>query len=435
MNLKRRQFFYQASTLGLGLLQGHENATAKESPLQFAICQTDTGPTWTTLNLLVPDEGAYEFILRDSFNQGHSCFESEVLFSAHAHQLIRLTISDLPENQLFYLHVLNSHTSYIEVRSFETLNTNLTSARIALVSCMNDHLHKKYMWDRLQQTNPDVIFFLGDAVYADLLNLFEKEEADLNQLRQRFIETWSRLSFYKWAHLKPVCAIWDDHDYGFNNAGTEYKFKHESKQNFLAFYGSNLETGLISRGPGISHLWRAFGQKFIFLDNRTFRGEMTPSGLSPFGQDQENWFWQILEQANSPCWLISGSQWFGGYLQKDSYEFKFAESFKVFTEQLKRTQARVRFISGDVHFSEIMKIDENTFGYETLEITSSSMHSATVPGWHYLFTNPRRIASAGKYNFVLLDFDQSEEYQNINLASYGGREASYFSVREKLRLD
>ena len=87
---------------------------------------------------------------------------------------------------------------------------------------------------------------------------------------------------------------------------------------------------------------------------------------------------------------------------KESYSGEHPVQFAALKKQLKQIPSKVIFISGDVHFSEVSRIESEAFGYPTYEFTSSSIHSQKVPGAPGIIKNPRRVASAGKNNYLLV---------------------------------
>ena len=58
--------------------------------------------------------------------------------------------------------------------------------------------------------------------------------------------------------------IWDDHDYGFNNGGKNYKNKESAKTVFKAF-SENENPELTNNGPGIAWSLEGKNRKFISL--------------------------------------------------------------------------------------------------------------------------------------------------------------------------
>ena len=106
--------------------------------------------------------------------------------------------------------------------------------------------------------------------------------------------------------------------------------------------------------------------------------------------------------------LLSGSQFFGRYIAKDSFDHNWPEEAAQFYQRLKASGAEagatLLFGSGDIHFSELQRIAAEKFGYATYEITSSSAHSSAFPG-HYLLKghNPQRFQVTGTHNVILLE--------------------------------
>jgi hypothetical protein len=75
----------------------------------------------------------------------------------------------------------------------------------------------------------------------------------------------------------PLYATWDDHDYGWNDAGKYYPFREESKKIFLKFFGEPPGSERYKH-EGIYHseLFEGQGRRvqLILLDVRTFRSDL-----------------------------------------------------------------------------------------------------------------------------------------------------------------
>lgn len=324
-------------------------------------------------------------------------------------QLLKVEFSQLDPSAEHQLVIKDpSSGAEWDRRIFKTVDLNSPTAKIAIASCMNDYLHRRAVWQSLITQSPDYIFFVGDSVYADMISQIETEPADPKQLWTRFVQTRNKLQIYKEKRLIPILAIWDDHDFGINNGNRHYSYVTESQENFLSFFAQGSQLDSIERGPGLAFKFSAFKKNFYFLDGRSFRSEDKEVDPTMFGSAQEQWLFSHLQNDKTPSWLINGSQWFGGYLEKESYEYTMPLSFKRFLVNLKSTNVPVQFISGDVHFSEIMEIESEILGYPTLEITSSSIHSLTFPGWHYTKRNPRRVEATSAHNFNVIHFEHSD---------------------------
>ena len=194
---------------------------------------------------------------------------------------------------------------------------------------------------------------------------------------------------------------------------------------------------------GVSFSFQGFGQKFIFMDNRYFRD---PSKTAPFGQwgkAQHQWFEKEIKEAKGPIWLANGGQFFtkatvvtrddGSKKQlNETFIADHPEHFQKLLKDLKNVQPPVVFLSGDIHYSEIAKIEKDLLGYETFEITSSPIHSfifrsdSDKESW---LDNPRRIVSTKEHNYLVVDSSLGEDL-NIKVISKGVKKSSpYFSKK------
>lgn len=344
------------------------------------------------------------------------------------YQVLKLYFQGLELGAKYRLVMKDENDIAVDERNFKTLDTSLPNPRIAVLSCMNDYFHRKRMWSSLSEQKPDMMFFIGDSVYADHPSRIERRAADPRQLWERFVESRNKLAVYKMKDLIPILAVWDDHDFGSNNSNRHYPYVNESKHNFLTFFAQDGRDNGLEHGPGISMKFEAFGKDFYFLDGRSFRTAEKETNPSVLGQDQEGWLFSHLRGSSRPAWLITGSQWFGGYFEKESYEHTHPFSFKTFLRDLKNTGARVQFVSGDVHFSEVMEIEADILGYTTLEICSSSMHSLAFPGWHRTKHNPRRIKASSSHNFTLVQFTEKDQL-HCHLKCIGVGNRTLYSVR------
>ena len=101
------------------------------------------------------------------------------------------------------------------------------SLKIAFGSCGNPY-RPLPIFDRVVEHEPDLFIFLGDNIYGDT--------DDMDLLRQKYQVLGKQPSFQKLKDRAEILATWDDHDYGRNDAGSEYPHKEASKQIFLEFF-------------------------------------------------------------------------------------------------------------------------------------------------------------------------------------------------------
>lgn len=324
-------------------------------------------------------------------------------------QLDKLKVTGLQIGQTYRFRVLDAKGKVVDERNFKALDTNKKNPKVALASCMNDFFKSActQMWASLGKQTPDLVFLVGDTCYAN-------NESDGTQLGfwNRYCETRSRIGIFRHKNLVPIMAVWDDHDFGGNNFDGSYngkKFTLELFSNFWLYP----EHDKYKRGVGVSQVLNVFGYRFCLMDDRYNRNDTTQWGVV-----QKDQLFETLSTGNQPTFLMNGSQFFGGYLKKDAYEYNQAKDLSLICQQLARINSPVCFVSGDVHFSEIMKIESKVLGYQTYEITSSSMHSFTFLGNAKRKKNPRRLESTSKHNFTVLQLDNASSKFKFTSTSF-----------------
>lgn len=312
----------------------------------------------------------------------------------------KILVKGLKINTDYTLRVIEpSSGKPVDERTFRSLNTDLKNPKLMIASCMKDNKEeeRERMWDNVAAKKPDIIFLIGDTCYSDNGN----DGSDAGYWR-RYCETRSLLSHFRQKTLIPTLAVWDDHDFADNNADSTFPKKEMTKELFKIFWDNEPQEGAITKGPGVAQLFNAFGQRFFMMDSRFYRSPRGASNPVHWGEQQEDFLFDNLAKGSTPSWLMNGSQFFGGYLQKDAFEYWHAENFKSVCQRLSRVEAPVVFASGDVHFSEYMKIEPQILGYTTYEITSSSIHSTTIAGLHLRKKNPRRIDASSAHQFAIV---------------------------------
>ena len=104
-------------------------------------------------------------------------------------------------------------------------NSERVVSVIAFGSCINTNEHP--MLNRFLKERWDLAVMLGDNIYADTTN---------SAVMARKYEERKGSEFWRKMRKRgPVMATWDDHDFGWNDAGADYPMKEESQRLFLKF--------------------------------------------------------------------------------------------------------------------------------------------------------------------------------------------------------
>ena len=76
-----------------------------------------------------------------------------------------------------------------------------------------------------------MFLMIGDNVYGDTRD---------GELRKMAVAYRTQKENFRSLSLNfPIESMWNDHDYGVNDGGNNYKYKHESKELFLKFFNIN----------------------------------------------------------------------------------------------------------------------------------------------------------------------------------------------------
>jgi alkaline phosphatase D len=297
---------------------------------------------------------------------------------------------------------------------------------IAFGSCGDQRLSQPVL-ERVVEKHPDLFIYLGDNIYSDTYSV--------DTLKKNYQMLADRPEFQKLKASTRLLATWDDHDYGWNDSGRHYPFKEESKEIFLDFFGD--------QGDHTAYLEHSGRRIQIILpDLRTFRDKLLPYNgnrdtdarfdyeldYSPYTTadsimlGEEQWHWleqQLLLPADLR--IIASSTQFG--ITHNGYEAwaNFPHEQKRFLELIKKTKAEgVVFLSGDVHYAEISKLNEPGL-YPIYDVTASGITST----WDFATPNDNRIDGAimeNHFGLLKIDWSQSDPEITMQIHDVDGKE-------------
>jgi alkaline phosphatase D len=294
--------------------------------------------------------------------------------------------------------------------------------KIAFGSCAEQEKPQPVL-ERVVEQKPDVFVYLGDNIYSDTYSL--------DTLKKNYQMLADKPEFKKLKAEVSILATWDDHDFGWNDSGRHYPLKKESKEVFLNFFGVADET--VKDHDGIYHtvVKEVAGKKiqFIMLDMRTFRDKLLSYNGNRAGQKgyeyeldyspyttsdstmlgEQQWVW-LEEKLKEPAdvRIIGSSTQFG--ITHNGYEAwaNFPHEQKRFVDLIKSTKANgVLFITGDVHYAEISKLNVEG-GYPLYDVTASGITST----WDFATPNDNRIDGAimeNHFGLLTIKFNNDPE--------------------------
>lgn len=320
---------------------------------------------------------------------------------------------DLGDRCLWHLHLRGLSTSspsqlaikdaaglIVETRVLKGLNPELVRPKIATISCSNyrNVSGQEKIWSQVVAQGADMIFFVGDIVYANSKWRSVTGEAEpLGSAMARYVETWDAVDLYALDPLVPVMAVWDDHDYGMNNGDGTHPHRQEMQRIFRSFYPVPRRTSArFLPGLGVGFRWSMFGVDFYGLDGRSFRQE----GRTQWGSAQEEWLEQDYRRGQGAAVLANGTSFLAYTRFIESVERQGGSSFSFLRSLIRSRKRPTVLVSGDVHASQVQLLSEDVFGHATMEITSSAIHSSSAGPLHFRGRGRGQVFYEGSSNFM-----------------------------------
>jgi alkaline phosphatase D len=196
-------------------------------------------------------------------------------------------------------------------------------------------------------------------------------------------------------------AIWDDHDYGPNDADKSYVLKDASRNAFMKYW-ANPTYGM--NGQGIYTMFNYNDADFFLLDDRWYRsndrmkdsinGKINEE-KKMYGTEQMEWLKNALLFSNSNPLnkfrvIVTGSQVLNAYSRFDALHV-FPGEYNELLNFIKDNNIKgVIFITGDRHHSEIIKQERNG-AYTLYDVTVSPLTSRVAKTQGKELNNPGRV--------------------------------------------
>ncbi|MEI2748545.1 MAG: alkaline phosphatase D family protein [Ferruginibacter sp.] len=238
----------------------------------------------------------------------------------------------------------------------------------------------------------------------------------------------------------PHYAIWDDHDYGPNDADKSYILKEESRQVFKNYW---LNPSYGENGKGIYSKVN-YGDVDLFLtDDRFFRSsddlpdsvDAKPSAAKTyFGSEQMDWLKNALLGSRATFKIIvTGSQVLNPLnkyecMQHFSYEYNELMNFLA-----EHKISGILFLTGDRHHSEIIRMDRASL-YPLYDITVSPYTSGISKASGIEANNPNREPNTlvEAQNFAKISFSgkKNERTMKVEFIGLKGEKLGEWLVNE-----
>jgi alkaline phosphatase D len=270
----------------------------------------------------------------------------------------------------------------------------------------------------MNQEQADLFVLLGDNVYGDTENMTE--------LKAKYVKQWSKSGMQTMLANTATIGIWDDHDFGENDAGAEYPQKEASRQIMLDYFKEPKDSPRRTRADGIytSHVMTQANLKIQILlpDLRWNRSSLesvgrleytlskAPNSLGPYlpskdesktmlGETQWQWLEQQLQQTADVRILATSLQFLPEFSGWESWA-NLPHERQRFLALLDKYQINnLVIVSGDTHWSELSQITRKN-GQPLWEMTTSGL----TEEWKNVSPNKHRVGdSYAKANYGMIE--------------------------------
>lgn len=272
--------------------------------------------------------------------------------------------------------------------------------RFAFGSCLRQERPAPIL-DKIVDPKPDLFVWLGDNIYGD--------SDDPAVIKAKYDQLGAIEGLRKLRAQTPFLYVWDDHDYGKNDAGAEYAFKDQNKRLMLDFFNEPQDSERRRRaGNYDAKIIGPEGRRvqFILLDTRSFRSPMKKetrdkktyyvptddANATVLGEAQWTWLEAQLKQPAEVRIIATSIQ-----LIPDQHRFEKWANFPKDRQRLLDLLAPIAkstvIISGDRHHGSVHKLNE------LVEVTASSLNQSGTPTAEDLAAPTNLQRPIGKANF------------------------------------
>ena len=253
------------------------------------------------------------------------------------------------------------------------------------------------IYETMAKEKSDFMLWLGDNWYTREVDYYSDWGLHNRPAYERALPLYK--NFLK---SMPHYAIWDDHDYGWNDADKSYPLKETSRNVFKKFW-SNPSYGENNQGVYSKFTWNDVD--VFLLDDRWFRSnDDMPDSINGnanenklmYGKQQMEWLKNALLQSNNNAninfrIIATGSQVLNPMSPYDCFRH-FSVEYKEMMDFLTISKINgLVFFTGDRHHSEVIK-SERIGAYTLYDITSSPLTSGSHKFGGSEKNNPYRVA-------------------------------------------
>lgn len=357
-------------------------------------------------------------------------FPSKLDYIKNKKGVIAMTISfnELRENTKYIITIKMNNVIKSDQSSFTTMSSQpIKDFSFIAGSCFLEWpnafgrmifpgAHKRIFNPMSSDSTIDFNLWLGDNTYLlfGQWNSFEK-----NFKRQLKTRTKNKL-YSKYLMSRPNYAIWDDHDFGPNDADSHFPLKDTSLNIFTHFWPN--ESFGLKDTKGIFSSVNKYDCEFFLLDDRYYRSEEEDSNGQLLGDAQMQWLKvSLLNSKATFKFIITGSQVLNRQTEKECWMSDFPRDTKDFLSFIKTNNINgVLFLTGDRHLTRIVK-DTTLGNYPLYDFTISPVLSILTKETEIEKNNPQVVPGSlvqGKRNYATVSVTGDVNHRKCTIKDF-----------------
>jgi len=346
--------------------------------------------------------------------------------SDHVPHIVRFRPGSLKPGTMYHYSLEGVETDKVYAFTTQELwqhRTDPPAFKVAMGSCayINEEAYdrpgKPYgggygIFETIAEQSPNVMLWLGDNIY-----LREYDWSSRSGYVHRYNHTRSLPEMQRLLETAHNYAIWDDHDFGPNDAVGSWIHKDWALEYFNQYWmNSPIET---DDHDGITNQFSYNDIDFFLLDNRWNRTSHDNKEQNPqiLGYEQIEWLIEALKFSKSPFKMVAvGGQVLNTaavYENHARYEDERAYLLKRIVEEGIKG---VVFVNGDRHHTELSSYESNGITIYDLTVSplTSGVHGSTDE------PNELRVENTfvAKRNFAVLEFNGKSFARELNISIF-----------------
>jgi alkaline phosphatase D len=269
------------------------------------------------------------------------------------------------------------------------------------------------IYRKMAKAPKDFMVWLGDNLYY-----LGKDYTSYDRMFQRNIDVRRKFKLMRrFLAAQPNYAIWDDHDYGWNDADRTFPLKDTALKVFRGFWPNTYESDV----KLTYFTFRYADAEFFMTDGRWYRSPPGDTAGDFLGPEQLRWLKEkLLNSTATFKFICMGSQVLNDNEHGESYAHYPHERNDLLSYIADNNIKGVIFLTGDKHYAELSRREWR--GYPFYDFTSSPITSPVMPRkWLRSYHNPLSVKGTVIYrkNYGRISISGPPGSRSLRLALYG----------------